>query len=151
MNTNLKNYAVVSYLQVSAPAATSSTVSGATAIGSSKLSEPLSESVTCMRYCIYKHVSPLTAGMDDLSTLANDLHPVFSDWYELGIALGFHPSQLKQFEATNKKLSRCMIDMLEAWLKKGSNVTRSHLIQALRAPLVDHSDVADELEKKYNV
>ena len=91
----------------------------------------------------------LFSGLNDIGPLASDLKPVFADWFELGLTLGFSPSQLKEFEATNKKLSRCMIDMLEAWIKKGGDKTRLQILQALRDPLVDHSNIAAGLERKY--
>ena len=89
------------------------------------------------------------SGLNDIGPLASDLKPVFVDWFELGLTLGFSSSQLKEIEATNKKLSRCMIDMLEAWIKKGGDKTRLQVLQALRDPLVDHSNIADGLERKY--
>ena len=87
---------------------------------------------------------------NDFAELAGELKPVFAEWYELGIALGLPIPQLKEIETTqNKKPSRCMIDMLEAWFKQGSDKTRSQVVQALRSPLVGHNDVADEIERKY--
>ena len=87
--------------------------------------------------------------MDDISELTRDLSPVFNDWFELGIELGFSPALLKPIEGTYKKMSRCMIEMLEAWIKRGSNKTRSGIIEALRSPTLDHNAVAEELTRKY--
>ena len=87
---------------------------------------------------------------NDLAELAGELKPIFAEWYELGIALGLSTTQLKEIETMhNKKPSRCMINMLEAWIKQGSDKTRSQIVQALRSPLVGHNDVADEIEGKY--
>ena len=89
--------------------------------------------------------------MDDISELTRDLSPVFNDWFELGIELDITPAQLKPIEGTYKKMSRCMIEMLEAWIKRGSNKTRSEIIAALRSPTLDHNAIADELTKKYTI
>ena len=75
--------------------------------------------------------------------------PVSSDWFELGMALDVSTGKLKEIEATYKKSSRCMIEMLEAWIKQGGNRTHYQIIEALRDPLVRHSDLADKLEKTY--
>ena len=87
--------------------------------------------------------------LDDIGKLASDLMPVSSDWFELGMALGVSTGKLKEIEETYKKSSRCMIEMLQAWIKKGGNRTHCQIIEALRGPLVDNSDLADKLEKIY--
>ena len=87
---------------------------------------------------------------NDLAELAGELKPIFAKWYELGLTLKIPSTQLKEIEVThNKNPSRCMIDMLEAWFKQGSDKTRSQIVQALRSPLVGHNDVADEIKRKY--
>ena len=63
--------------------------------------------------------------------------------------LDFSPSHLKLIEGTYKKISRCMIEMLEEWIKRGRSKTRFEIIKALRSPIVDHSAVADGLTSKY--
>ena len=79
--------------------------------------------------------------------LLNELHEVFPKWFMLGLNLGVPYTQLKQFETThNKDCPRCMVDMLEAWLRIGSNCSRSQLAAALRAPAVGHNDVAIRIE-----
>ena len=91
----------------------------------------------------------LFSDIDDIGKLASDLMPVSSDWFELGMALGISTAKLKEIEATNKKPSRCMIEILETWIKKGGHRTRHQIIEGLRDPLVDHSDLADKLKKTY--
>ena len=85
--------------------------------------------------------------LDGIRKLASDLMAASSDWFELGMALDVSTGKLKEIEATYKKPSRCMIEMLDAWIKQGGNRTRCQIIEALRDPLVDHSDLADKLEK----
>ena len=93
----------------------------------------------------------ICAGIDDISELTRDLSPVFNDWFELGIELGFSPALLKPIEKAYPKMSRCMIEMLEAWIKRGINKTRSQIIEALRSPTLDHNAVAEELTRKYSL
>ena len=91
-----------------------------------------------------------TTAPDDIRELTRDLSPVFNDWFELGIELGFNPGLLKPIEKTYTKMSRCMINMLDEWIKRGSNKTRAQIIEALRSPTVGHDALADELLRKYS-
>ena len=87
--------------------------------------------------------------LENIGNLPSDLMPLSSDWFVLGTALHVSNRKLKEIEATYQKPSRCMIEMLEAWIEKGGNRTYCQIIEALRGPLVGHSDLADKLEKMY--
>ena len=128
-------------MQVSevAPASSPSVTTG--------LSDPLSESSVSVLDVIKLICSCPHTGVDDLPVLVNELHEVFPKWFILGLTLRIPTSKLKQFETTNNRdCSRCMIDMLEAWLRSGNNPSRSQLAEALRAPTVGHNDAAAKIE-----
>ena len=89
--------------------------------------------------------------MDDLSDLVDILAPVVKDWYELGIKLRFEPSKLDEIEGTNKKMSRCMIELLASWFKLSKDRNCSEIVAALRSKILNHNNIADELEDKYKI
>ena len=62
-----------------------------------------------------------------------------NEWFELGIHLGLKHSTLKRIEGENQRaVSRCKIDMIQAWLRKEDQViekcgpTWRQLIHALK-------------------
>ena len=90
-------------------------------------------------------------GIDDLGDLVDILAPAVSDWYELGIKLRFEPGKLNEIEGTNKKMSRCLIEMLAAWFKLSKERNCLEIVAALRSKILNHKNIADELEDKYKI
>ena len=115
---------------------------------SAKLYRPISELYSATG--TFSNNNFVTTALDDISELTHDLIPVFNDWFELGIELGFNPGLLNQIEKTYTKVSRCTIEMLEEWIKRGSHKTRSQIIEALRSPTLDYNALADKLMSKYS-
>ena len=107
----------------------------------------------CSYYTYICYVVDVT---DPSKPLLKDLHnivipKVANDWYELGIQL-FSESQLarlNEFRTTysNDHRAGC-IQMLQYWLRFSPGATWDNLIDALRAPGLELSVVADEVEKE---
>ena len=69
-------------------------------------------------------------------------------WYELGIGL-LDDDQLRQLEiieANNSEVTRRCTAMLMYWLESHSNATWNDLVEALKAPGVELSNVATIVE-----
>ncbi len=43
----------------------------------------------------------------------------------------------------------CLTELLAEWLKSSPNPTWSQLVEALRSPIINCPDIADEIEDKY--
>ena len=66
----------------------------------------------------------------------------------LGVALNLEQHQLKRIEYDNREAQKCQNDMLYSWISTG-NATWSGLVEALRSPLLDNQQLAQEIEVKY--
>ena len=94
--------------------------------------------------------------IDSSKPLLKDLHnivipKVANDWYELGIQL-FNESQLTRLDGFHDAYSndhrKGCIQMLKHWLKVSPEATWDSLIHALRAPGLELSTIADEVERE---
>ena len=73
-------------------------------------------------------------------------------WYEVGAALleAEKEPHLKLIQTDNRSdAKRCCLNMLKFWMETHPNATWYHLIIALRAPGVDLTVVANEIEKNF--
>ena len=66
----------------------------------------------------------------------------------LGVALNLEQHQLKRIKYDNREAQECQNDMLYSWISTG-NATWSGLVEALRSPLLDNQQLAQEIEVKY--
>ena len=71
------------------------------------------------------------------------------EWQTLGIELGIDHSKLKIIANDNReKYKSCLTNMLATWLSSGSATWRG-LVEAIRSPLVDKNDIAEEIARKH--
>ena len=97
-----------------------------------------------------------TVFVADSSPSTKELLPylvhIAPSWYVVGAAL-LEPereSQLKLIRKNNHSdAKQCCLHMLEYWMETHPNATWYHLITALRAPGVDLTVVANEIEKNF--
>ena len=69
-------------------------------------------------------------------------------WFMLGVALHVEQHQLQRIKYNNRDAQECQSDMLYSWISTG-NATWSGLVEALRSPLLDNQQLAQEIEVKY--
>ena len=69
-------------------------------------------------------------------------------WFMLGVALNVEQHQLRRIKSANRDPQECQNDMLYSWISSG-NATWSGLVEALRSPLLDNQQLAQEIEVKY--
>ena len=66
----------------------------------------------------------------------------------LGTALKVEQHQLRRIKCNNREAQDCQNDMLYSWISTG-NASWSGLVEALRSPLLDNQQLAQEIEVKY--
>ena len=87
----------------------------------------------------------------DEKMLLKELAKVQTKWFEIGIQLDIEGSKLKTFECDYPSTSRRMIETLNYWFGRNTNVPVSweFVITVLNDPLVDESGLAKQIQEKY--
>ena len=89
--------------------------------------------------------------MDSFVDVLRELNDITNKWFELGLALGLKYSTLNGIETDNTTVDKRKREMVRSWLQKKDECTPSWqaLVEALKDTLVQHIDVADNIEQKY--
>ena len=87
----------------------------------------------------------------NLRILLNELHSVYTSWYNIGLQLGMPYYKLDCFKQMYINPSELMREMLVRWFKTAIDPrpTWEAVVAALRSPSVDEQCLADQLESKY--
>ena len=86
-----------------------------------------------------------------LIDLLQELHPVCTSWYNIGLLLHIPHTTLDRFKQTYTDPLELMREMLKHWLDATTDPppTWEAVITALKSPLVNKKNVAAQLESKY--
>ena len=86
-----------------------------------------------------------------LKALLNELHPVCSSWYNIGLLLDIPYTTLDFFTQNHLDPLNLMREILKEWLKTAVDPrpTWEPIVKALRSPLINEMNVAAQLESKY--
>ena len=86
-----------------------------------------------------------------LKALLNELHPVCASWYKIGLQLDIPHATLDCFKQNYSDQSDLMCEMLKHWLDTAVDPppTWEAVVTALRSPIVDKKNIAEQLESKY--
>ncbi len=104
----------------------------------------------CMILCAYHLLVIFVASIltiNDLNSVYKNLIKAAGDWLDLGLDMGLDLGTLKNIKDDCHRNKDCLREMLAARLKTGP-LTYSDIVQSLRAPTVDQSDVAEAIEKE---
>ena len=85
-------------------------------------------------------------GKLDVLNLCNALKEV-SDWYQLGIALGILPHELRKIEKDYQGSDRQKTETLDLWLRLDTNATWSNVVSALQK--INEHAVAKRVHQNY--
>ena len=91
--------------------------------------------------------------VSSLKVLLNALHPVRASWYKIGLELDIPHTELDCFERMYSDPTDLMCEMLKCWLKTAvdPHPTWEAIVAALRSPIVNEKNIAEQLESKYCV
>ena len=84
-----------------------------------------------------------------LRVLLNELHPVRSSWYNIGLELDIPYTELDCLNKDHSDSSDLMREILKYWIDKAVSPTWETVVRALRSRIVDEKFVAKQLESKY--
>ena len=86
-----------------------------------------------------------------LKTVFSALHSVSHKWFSIGLQLDVPISRLNIIEADGLGVEKRMRTMLHYWLNNATELRQSWklLVDALKAPTVGESRLANELEKQH--
>ena len=86
-----------------------------------------------------------------LTDILAELYPIRTHWYKIGLQLQIPHLTLEHFKHLYSDSSDLMREVLKHWLSTAADthVTWKAVVRALRSPLVDMKDVAEQLESKY--
>jgi len=86
----------------------------------------------------------------DLARLVEEVSMISAQWIYLGMALGLTQESLKDIRAMKPANSDHFLSrMFMQWLQHTQSPTWSRLVEALRSPMIEENDLADQLEEKY--
>ena len=86
-----------------------------------------------------------------LRVLLSELHPVYTNWFNIGLELGIPYHKLECVKQMYINPSELMREMLARWFKTAIDPRPSWeaVVSALRSPSVDAQHLAEQLESKY--
>ena len=87
--------------------------------------------------------------VSSLKVLLNELHPVRASWYNIGLELDIPHTELNCFKQMYSDPSDLLWEVLKCWNKTNPDFTWEAVVRALRSPIVDKKDIAEQLESKY--
>ena len=87
----------------------------------------------------------------NLKTVLNALHSVSYKWSDIGLQLDVPTFQLNVIEADTTGVKKQLQAMLDYWMSNATDPLPSWevLVDALKAPAVGESRLAQELEERY--
>ena len=95
-----------------------------------------------------QQLKPLNRPPEYLDLLNKVATRVRYKWEEIGMQLNIDGSHLKSIWITRQDPVRCFADIFDVWQRRGSPpYTWATIIDALRAPIVDEIQLANELEE----
>lgn len=89
----------------------------------------------------------MALGLNDLSTVLDELYDIRDKWYFLGLQLKVAPEKLESL--TSHDQDSCFCQVLVDWLKSGV-ATWLALCEALSHKTVGHNETAIKLQTKYS-
>ena len=86
-----------------------------------------------------------------LKALLNELHPVRASWYKIGLQLDIPHATLDCFKQNYSDQTDLMCEVLKHWLDTAVDPPPSWeaVVTALKSPIVDKKNTAEQLESKY--
>ena len=104
-------------------------------------------------YAITKQSSstPIVLTEGDILSICEKLQTVINDWFTLGLAFGMKASKLKNIEYQYRHNKRRLMEMVGKRLEvtdPDHPMTWPYICECLRSPIVELSDVAEEIEGK---
>ena len=85
----------------------------------------------------------------DLATLVNELNPVASECYALGLQLGVHYEQLRTIEHNYRKCEDQLREIIAVRLNQEPPLTWCDVAKALRADSMKKNKLASDIEDRY--
>ena len=85
----------------------------------------------------------------DLGTIQNELNPVRTKWYNIGVQLKISVDKLDCIKSENIENGNCLREMLKEWLKHHPHPVWRDIANALRSGAVDECKLAEGIGKKY--
>ena len=68
-------------------------------------------------------------------------------WFYIGLGLKVKLGDLEAVEATKANMEDRLLEMIKAWLRKGTNKTWQTVIEALETKAVGHPDIATKIKR----
>ena len=87
--------------------------------------------------------------LDDLGGVLGEVLDMSAEWYDLGLQLKVRITKLDSIKEDFTAAKHRLREMLKAWLTTGDNPSWKTLIDALRSPVVEASQLAAALETKF--
>ena len=84
-----------------------------------------------------------------MNTVFSALYLVSHKWFNIGLQLDVPISRLNIIETDRHGVEERMRTMLDYWLKNATVPSWKVLVDALKAPIVGESRLANELEKQH--
>lgn len=93
---------------------------------------------------------PDRLSVDDLAAVQRRLFAVRTEWYNLGLELGQHPSTLDSIDATNNgDPSKCFRQVMKKWLRGiDPPPTWQAVVDALKSPTVAQYKLAEQIQNE---
>ena len=106
-----------------------------------------------LRSALYLHTNFFLLAHTEptLLDLLEELYPVCTSWYYIGLRLHVQHTTLDRFKQMYTDPLELMREMLKHWLKTAidPHPTWEAVVRALRSPLVNEKNVAEQLESRY--
>jgi hypothetical protein len=68
-----------------------------------------------------------------------------SKWYNIGLELGISAGTLDSIEATCQNPDKCVTAVIKDWLKNKPKPSWAAVANALKSPMVEYAQLAEEL------
>ena len=105
----------------------------------------------CIAYCLLKFLlSCDLPGEKYVGTIVDSISTLTAKWFSLGLALGLSYGTLKKIECDYQRdSSRCLAEVVAAWLQNTSQASWRGLAFALRLPSVSGFKVASNIAEEH--
>ena len=98
--------------------------------------------------CIFKHLTITVLTLNDLAQVLNYLYRVRSKWFNIGLQLGVHVTDLTTIECEGHEESTRLRKMLMIALNSQQKVTWNQICEVLRSPVIGELVYAKRLEEE---
>ena len=88
-------------------------------------------------------------GIADLATVLNDIFPCRAKWYNFGLQLRVAAGTLDCFKVQYSDPGDQLREVLRTWLTTSESPTWGAMIEALKGPTIEETQLARELQQKY--